>query len=291
MEAVETPQNTEDVRLLLAWNTEADQARSRRAGTISVAAHVLGIIILLSMPRQVFRVEPEVRHVTPLVAPPTELTQREPNRGKVSKSFNIESLQPRPRIQIPRSIPSRKAQLSKPAVEPSQPAPLPEPPKIEAASKGTNLPAGMSQAPPPPPQIQPEEKPKLAFETPRAAPGGNTQGLGKVAPPSTSVAEAMRSVVQGEAGGGIVVGDLGMGDSGISGALNQPPAPGRQGSNLQLLSDPMGADFKPYLLQILQTVRRNWFAVMPESAKLGRRGRVAIQFAIAKNGDVTKVVF
>jgi TonB family protein len=53
----------------------------------------------------------------------------------------------------------------------------------------------------------------------------------------------------------------------------------------------MGADFKPYLLQILQTVRRNWFAVMPESAKLGRRGKVAIQFAIAKNGDVTKVVF
>ena len=88
-----------------------------------------------------------------------------------------------------------------------------------------------------------------------------------------------------------MVGDIGTGDSGISGALNQPPTPGKQGSNLQLLSDPMGADFKPYLLQIPQTVRRNWFAVMPESAKLGRRGRVAIQFAIAKNGEVTKVVF
>ena len=87
-----------------------------------------------------------------------------------------------------------------------------------------------------------------------------------------------------------MVGDLGMGDSGIGGALNQSPAPARQGSNLQLLSDPMGADFKPYLLQILQTVRRNWFAVMPESAKLGRRGKVALQFAIAKNGEVTKVV-
>ena len=30
---------------------------------------------------------------------------------------------------------------------------------------------------------------------------------------------------------------------------------------------------------------------MPESAKLGRRGKVAIQFAIAKDGSVTKVVF
>ena len=293
MEAVETPQNTADVRLLLAWDTEADRARSQRAGAVSIAAHIVGIVILLSMPREVFRVEPEAHRVTPLIAPPTELTQREPNRGKVSKSFNVESLQPRPRIQIPRSAPSRAAQLSRPAAEPSRPAPLPEPPKIEAASKGggTNLPAGMAQAPPPPPQIQPEEKPKLAFETPGAPASGGTQGIGKVAPPSTSVAEAIRSVAQGASGGGLMVGDIGMGDSGISGALNQQPTPGKQGSNLQLLSDPMGADFKPYLLQILQTVRRNWFAVMPESAKLGRRGKVAIQFAIAKNGDVTKVVF
>ena len=155
MEAVETPQNTEDVRLLLAWDTEVDQARSRRAGTLSVAAHILGIVILLSMPREVFRVEPEAHHITPLVAPPTELTQREPNRGKVSKSFNVESLQPRPRIQIPRSAPSRKAQVSKPAAEPSQPSPLPEPPNIEQAARGggTNLPAGVAQAPPPPPLI------------------------------------------------------------------------------------------------------------------------------------------
>jgi TonB family protein len=245
------------------------------------------------MPREVFRVEPEAHHVTPLIAPPTELTQREPNRGKISKSFNVESLQPRPRIQIPRSVPSRAAEPSKPAAKPSQPAPLPEPPNIQVAAKssGPNLPAGVTQAPPPPPQIQAEEKPKLAFETPGAPPSGSAQGLGKVATPSTSVAEAMRSVAQGASGGGLIVGDVGMGDIGISGALNQPPAPGKQGSNLQLLSDPMGADFKPYLLQILQTVRRNWFAVMPESAKLGRRGKVAIQFAIAKNGDVTKVVF
>jgi TonB family protein len=88
-----------------------------------------------------------------------------------------------------------------------------------------------------------------------------------------------------------VVGDVGIGEGGIGSAINQPPSPGKQGSNLELLSDPMGVDFRPYLLQILSTVRRNWFAVMPESARMGRRGKVAIQFAIAKNGSVTKVVF
>ena len=84
----------------------------------------------------------------------------------------------------------------------------------------------------------------------------------------------------------MVVGDGGVGDD-----VNLLPAPGKQGSNLELLSDPMGVDFRPYLLQILGTVRRNWFAVMPESASLGRRGRVAVQFAIAKDGKVTKIVF
>jgi len=45
------------------------------------------------------------------------------------------------------------------------------------------------------------------------------------------------------------------------------------GSNLQLLSDSSGYDFKPYLIQVLAAVRRNWMAVIPESAKMGRRGQ------------------
>jgi TonB family protein len=143
----------------------------------------------------------------------------------------------------------------------------------------------------PPPQIQTEEQPKLAFETPGSQSTGKGQGLGQVAAPSPSVTEAMRRLAHGGAGGGLVVGDAGAGEGGIGEAINQPPSPGKLGSALELLSDPMGVDFRPYLLQILQTVRRNWFSVMPESAKLGRRGKVAIQFAIARNGAVTKVVF
>ena len=43
-------------------------------------------------------------------------------------------------------------------------------------------------------------------------------------------------------------------------------------SQVQLLSDPMGVDFKPYLIRVLATVKRNWFAVYPESARFGLRG-------------------
>ena len=57
-----------------------------------------------------------------------------------------------------------------------------------------------------------------------------------------------------------------------------------------LLSDPQGADFRPYLLRILNSVRLNWFAVIPESARLGRRGKVVVQFAISKDGKVPKLI-
>jgi len=52
----------------------------------------------------------------------------------------------------------------------------------------------------------------------------------------------------------------------------------------------MGVDFTAYLTQILGAVRRNWTAVMPESVRLGRRGQVAIQFSIARDGKVPKLV-
>jgi TonB family protein len=52
----------------------------------------------------------------------------------------------------------------------------------------------------------------------------------------------------------------------------------------------MGVDFRPYLVSVLSAVRRNWFAVMPESAKRGLPGKVVIQFAVSRDGSVPKLV-
>ena len=87
-----------------------------------------------------------------------------------------------------------------------------------------------------------------------------------------------------------MVGDPGTGSGGIGEMMNQPPSPGQPKSALELLSDPMGVDFRPYLIRVLANVRKNWFSIMPESAKLGRRGRVAIQFSIDRRGGVPKLV-
>jgi len=95
----------------------------------------------------------------------------------------------------------------------------------------------------------------------------------------------------GASGGGLRVGDLDIGGpGGIGEGANLPPTPGTEASQLELLSDPQGVDFRPYLIQVLAAVRRNWLAVLPESARMGRQGRVGIQFSIARNGSVPKLV-
>jgi TonB family protein len=56
-----------------------------------------------------------------------------------------------------------------------------------------------------------------------------------------------------------------------------------------ILSDTQGFDFGPYLGRIVYIVRRNWYAEIPESARLGEKGRVAIVFEILKDGSVPQL--
>lgn len=246
-----------------------------------------------------------MRSVT-LIAPPRELTQTEPNRGQVGREFTVESLAAPPPVRIPPAIPPmQSAAAPKPVPAPSDrrapvlsSPPVMEPPRVQPS--GTELagvrpvPSHSSLPPAPPPAIEPDEKPELAFEKPGvpgpARPPG--PGVPRIPTPGSTVAEAARAAVQ-QGAGGLVVADIDLpGSGGLGSGLNLPgmTPPPRNRSSLELLSDPMGVDFKPYLVQVLSSVRRNWRAVIPESARLGRRGRVQIQFAIARDGSVPKLV-
>ncbi len=288
MQAVRQVENAEQPELrLLTESFSGFQPPRRQAWLASLLLHVAAAAVLVLMPptrTQLIR-DPGVllERAAQLVAPPAELTQRAANEGKIGREFDLESLLPRRSLRLP---PGGFRPPPGPVVRPESTPGLPEPPKLEG-------PLALAQAPPvpipiPAPQIQTVEKPKLAFESP-AAPPVVTPGSGQVPLPSTTVSEAARAAVRG-GGGGLVVGDLDLGPGGIGEALDLPPAAGRRASSLELLSDPMGVDFRPYLIQILATVRRNWFAVMPEAARLGRRGKVVIQFAISRDGQVPKLV-
>ena len=54
----------------------------------------------------------------------------------------------------------------------------------------------------------------------------------------------------------------------------------------EILTPTEGVDFSDYMKRVVASVRRNWYAVMPESAQLGDRGRVALQFRIMRDGSV-----
>ena len=56
-----------------------------------------------------------------------------------------------------------------------------------------------------------------------------------------------------------------------------------------ILSDTRGVNFGPYLARVVYIVRRNWYAVIPESARLGEKGRVALVFEIIKDGSVPQL--
>ena len=136
------------------------------------------------------------------------------------------------------------------------------------------------------------ENPRLVLEDPKAAMPGRAGklrlgSLELTARTDQIIESALRRATTNQSGQP-AVGD------GVPGGMQggyAPPSPGNTGSNLELLSDPKGVDFRPYLIQILASVRRNWHAVIPESARLGMiRGRVSLQFSVARDGSVPKLV-
>ncbi len=305
-------QNQDELHLLLEWESAEDKGRILRAGIGSLIAHVFlfmglgGILVLDRIHPPEKREMTALARVMPLIAP-TIPTQTAPNKGKLSQEFDVESLRPRPAIQSPQSTPASRPAGSAPAEVPvpiPEPAPtpapppkpvIPDPPKLEIAKQQTprDLPPAAGVPNTPPPQIQTQEKPKLAFETPglpsaygRQPSGGQRQ----LAPPATSVEELARAAARPSRSSGVTVGDAGDGIGGIGETMSRLPTPGKVGSSLELMSDPLGVDFRPYLIKVLAMVRRNWFAVIPESVRLGRRGRTVVQFAINKDGSVPKLV-
>ena len=272
----------------------------------------------------------EIRPTVTLFAPPPEelaqLTQPAPNKGPVASEFSGPAEQARPLLVIPETResaappePEEPEPETAESVEPEVPEPEPPEPQPQAPSQPQppdteepkmEIPAAQSPNPgelrpntslarirrpnelPAPRAPRPFSKPQLVLENPSATSPGREgpMQLGSLklsARPGDITEGALRQMRAG-ASGRPRVGD-GYGTGGLGGYL--PPSPGNNGSNLELMSDPKGVDFRPYLIQVLAAVRRNWHAVIPESARLGmNRGRVAIQFAIGKNGSVPKLV-
>jgi TonB family protein len=306
METLATPESAfrepeHELDLLLSRDRVGDWRRWRIAGVGSLCAHLVLIAALLLMPESVSRERvyqsKPITIVTPLYIP-TELTQKAPNKGKLSKELTVEAAAPRPVLRQPAPAP------------PPQPKPAPHsaalPPQVVKADPKvvTVEPPRLQVEPPPGAQIDqlakltqpgpppPSQQPKLVMENVAPPSSGPVQGnpQAKVAMPSSSVDAAVRDIGRSGALGSQSVSDSGINDIGPGFGVNLPPSAGRPQSNMELRSDPMGVDFRPYMIQVIAAIKRNWLAVYPEAARRGLRGDVVLEFAIAKQGLVTKVI-
>jgi len=290
----------------LDWQEPGQARRHRLAAIGAVLWHVAVIVFLLNAPSgpppTLSGPNIELRNATPLIAPrldPDEfkLTQKAPQTNKPAQEVDLSSLLPKPALNV---APERPSTGSAPPGTPAPPKPTNStarvPPPPDLPQQGTlqasnNVPVPPQPQPPPPP-LPPAQK-KNPFESVTAnqgMPKGERVGVPRIQIPDTSVDAAVRAVIRGAGGKGLTVGDSGSGSGGVSEALVQHGSPATQHSALELMSDPQGVDFKPYLIQVLAAVRRSWFAVLPESAHFARSGQVVIQFAVDRNGEVAKLV-
>jgi len=163
-----------------------------------------------------------------------------------------------------------------PTPPPAPPAPKPAPKTMAQAAK----PASPSPSPPKN-EAQQEAQLRLMNVKPPSTAGNSPLHL-PVSTPGQEIQQSLQAAVQNPNSGPAV----GPGDSGYQ---LQNINPNFSTSGPIILSDTRGVNFGPYLARVVYIVRRNWYSVIPESARLGEKGRVALVFEILKDGSVPQL--
>jgi TonB family protein len=241
------------------WNSVA------RFGSIALHFVVIGLILFgPSLPQRKTQAEIDRTNITDLYLP-----------SDINKIPKIPSA-PQPRTPQMRVDPRMLRQLA--PSRPTQPPPeQPEPERV-APTPTPAKPAAPSVAP----------TPQLPMESPirpQKPPDQNTSSL--ILPQFSPGKALQNSLHQALKDGGTPSAQFG-------GPAGQMPGGGGGGGggqsylggNVEMLTPTEGVDFSTYLARVLASVKRNWYAVMPESARLGDRGKVVLQFRIMKNGVV-----
>ena len=276
-----------DLRLLQDLEQEAARWRRRTLFLVSVILHVFLIAFILISPK-LFRASRDMLGIP--------LERRKPETTFLLLPPDLQRLTRPPRTNN-LSDKNRLAQGRSPVIDPNglrMPylrgnTPLPE---IAGGAKPTPPPApppgpppgARSQSPPAPPKKEESEEARLRLQDVQPQPEGG--GDSRLRLPLSTPGDAIRQAAQAAARGRSSGGPVGPGEGA---AQFQNYHPNFSTEAPIILSDTMGVDFGPYLARLVYVVRRNWYAVIPESARLGERGRVAIIFEIVRDGTVPQL--
>lgn len=284
------PATEQEVRLILEMETEIARWRRRTMFLLSVILHgILTVIILFS---------PSIFHYgAKMLGVPLETAHKDFSPLFISPQLLRKLQQPPPDTN---NISSRnqRAQGKSPVINPNglkmpySPGKSPVPEIQGGQSKPQTPPPGageqqqmaQNQPPQPPaPKPPPEEKPILKLDdvSPPSASGHGSLRLPGMSP-GDAIQQSLQSAVQGR------------GRTSVPGYGDAPSEFGNANPNFStegpvILSDTRGVDFGPYLARIVYIVRQNWLSIIPESARLGERGRTGVVFEILKDGSVPQL--
>jgi TonB family protein len=171
-------------------------------------------------------------------------------------------------------------------IAPPEPQPLPKPPEPERVVKdlpSAPVPKPNVAQPTPQPAVAKADAPKppLKLETPDQQPTTHALLIPKSSSPGRAIEDSLRAAAKAQAPTAIAGGGQ-LPSSDIPGGGGQGTAYGA----MELLTPTEGVDFSNYLARVYTSVKQNWFAVMPESVRLGDKGIVVLQFKIMRDGGV-----
>jgi TonB family protein len=270
------------------------QPKRTKTLLISIGIHVILLLILVtnpelltSNPKRIIRImgqdyDLRKQQLTELVVPPDALRNPRPAPPAADK----------PLVQPP--VPQPQVQPPPPQPPPPPPPPQPPPPVIgpddilkegarpdaqPKASRGDTTEqarAGSQPEPtnpePPKPQARQGENrpPQLAQNTnPNALRTPNLlDDASRIV--QQQIEEGRRRYAQGPR-------------TGLPGGQEDPNFSTEEPT---ILSDTKGYDFGPYMNQVVNRVRYNWYSLIPEIARLGKKGRVVVIFTITQNGTI-----
>jgi len=257
---------TGDANLLIESEDKRDARSDLFTRVSSVLVHVALIIFLIFIPK---------------IFPPHVPTQQEIDLARQQLTYVLPeeppepARPPSPKLNISPKTLNRVAPPVEQPAPPPAPTPAPTTPKPAVELPEAPKPQGIvPPAPTPTPQPSQLEPVQPAPRTPNQL---------KLDLPSASAGQQIQNQLQDaikhSAGSGIQVPDGG----GMPRGGGHGPG---MGQGYEILTDTQGVDFSSYIQRLLATLRRNWYAVMPESAELGDKGIVDTTFQINHDGSV-----
>jgi outer membrane biosynthesis protein TonB len=273
------------------------QPKRTKTLLISIGIHVLLLVI--------FVLNPDL-----LTGPPKRIIRIMGQDYDLSKEQVTELVMPPNSLNPKPAAPPDKPLVQPPAPQPENPPPPPPPPPQQPQQQ---------QPPPPPPKVigpddilkegaRPDAQPKASRgdtteqaragaqeQQPKPEPPKSQQQRGQNSPPplfQNTNPNALRAPNLLDSAGKIVQADTDAERRRYSqvgprtGTPNGQEDPNFSTEEPTILSDTKGYDFGPYMNQVINRVRSNWFSIMPEIARLGKKGRVVIIFTITADGGI-----